>query len=182
MAQVQVTRTLNAQSEFARRARRAGKAKAKGLVDKIGQRAVELAEKQIREDFITDRPPKRRHAGSRRLAGSMRYEVTTRGDETFPYVIRLYSRANAAKVNSLEQGAQPHTISTWKVGGLWLPEKKAGQKLSRTEQAYTTTKRPVGQSVEHRGNKKYGFMRSSLERAASEALGRAVVAKRRQGA
>lgn len=180
MGQVRVTRTLNAQSEFARRAKYAGKAKIRPRIDKIGARAVELAEAQIQSDFIVDRPTARRKAGSRRLAGSMRHEVTDRGGD-FPFVIRLYSRAAAWKVNPLEKGAKPHEISTSKVGGLWLPVRPEGKKLTPRESAYQTKKEPIGrQSVRHPGNKAYGFMRNSLERAASETLGRAVRAKRKQ--
>lgn len=177
MAQVRVTRTLNANSQFAKAALKKGHAKARERLQNIADDSVKRAEALVAAELINDRPASRRHAGTRKLKGSFRSELIDGGGR-FTWTIRLYSRANAAKVNALEQGAGPHTITATTEKGLWLPAIPKGSRGNAALQAYTTSKRKVGMSVDHPGNKPYRFMHRALEGAASAALDRAIKLKR----
>lgn len=172
---VVVTRGLNRNSQFAKAAMKKGKAKLAPKIQAIADDAVRRAEAHIADELITDRPSARRHAGTRRLAGSIRVQVIDGGDGTFPFTIKLSSRANEKKVAALEFGAAPHTIAARNADQLWLPKATKG---NRASQAYTTSKFPVGPSVEHPGNRAYRFMTRGLEEAASAALNRAIRLKR----
>lgn len=175
---VVVTRGLNRNSQFAKAALKKGRAKLAPKIQAIADDAVRRAEAHIAEDLITDRPggpTGRRKSGARRLKGSIRVQVIDGGDGTFPFTIRLSSRAEEKKVAALEFGAPAHTIAARNADQLWLPKAIKGNKAS---QAYTTTKFPAGPEVEHPGNKAYRFMTRGLEEAASAALSRAIRLKR----
>ena len=173
---VVVTRGLNRNSQFAKAAMKKGKAKLAPKIQAIADDAVRRAEAHIADALITARPSARRHAGTRRLAGSIRVQVIDGGDGTFPFTIKLSSRANEKKVAALEFGViTTHAIAARNADQLWLPKATKG---NRASQAYTTSKFPVGPSVEHPGNRAYRFMTRGLEEAASAALNRAIRLKR----
>lgn len=176
---VTVTRTLNNQSQFAKAALKKGKAKLAPKLQAIADDAVQRAEALVAAELINDRPSSRRHAGTRKMRGSFRAEVIDGGDGTFPFTVKLTSRANEAKVKALEWGSPPHTIEARNADQLWLPSLPGKPPVSNAAiQAYTTKKWPVGPSVEHPGNKPYMFMHRALEAAASAALHRAIRLKR----
>lgn len=180
-----VGRNLNGTSAFAIKARRQGAKRLAAQLEKVGERAVSIADEITRAEFITDRPADRRKGG-RHLLGSYRHRVVWDGVD-FPVRLELFSLADPAKVNALESGADPHTITP--VNAVWLVFPKAGGRTTsigalgdikfsgvrQPRQAYGGGAKARVKEVHHPGNLPHNMMRRALDRAVDERLARARV-------
>ena len=187
MPRVGIEQTIGNGSAFAERVRAAAKKKALPMLQAVADTAVENAEGLAEDAFYLDRPPERRHRGTRRLRGSYRAELQ---NPTGPglVTIRLYSTANDVKVLAGEEGSRPHQITAHGPNGLWLPaggknankgKLQGSRRLGSAVQAYETRKSFVGNSVNHPGTKGKHVMKRALEAAVRTHLRKAVVARRR---
>lgn len=188
-ARLRITRRLNSNSAFAHQmegvaARRLAKA-----LDAIGEEAVRRCDDIVAKELVNDRIPERRRPG-RHLLGSFRHEVIWDG-RTLPVTIRLYSLADSAKVNAMERGADPHTITA--VNAVWLtfPRQAVGKRATspgalgdtkfstkrgkpQIQQGYrgqsTGAAMTKVKSVNHPGNLPHSMMKIALNGAINERL------------
>lgn len=168
-----IAKTLGPGSAFARNAEASSARALAKRLERVGRRAVDIAESHISADFDNGRPPERRRdPGTRHLQGSIRFRIDWNGTG-FPVTINLYSEANPDKVAALEFGAEPHGIDG---SPLAFPRSGAanrgarrvsdvrGPSFGRRESMVVTN------HVDHPGNKPFRFMRRALNEAVRELL------------
>jgi len=128
------SRRLGKDSKFARDAIAAGAAAALRRVERIGEEAVREAENRV-DQLYEVRQGNRHKASQTPLHGSFFHEIwyegtTKRGKPSFPFVVKLMSRADDRHVMALNRGSKPHAITPRdKSKFLWIPTRGLGQSV-----------------------------------------------------
>lgn len=182
-ARLKVTRSLTSNSAFGRQIEQLSARRIARALDSIGDDAVRRCDQIVSAELVNDRIPERRKPG-RHLLGSFRYEVIWDG-RSLPVSLKLYSLADPGKVNALERGADPHTITASNALWLTFPRtarstwtgalgdiKFSGIGPTQRQQGYRGSGKSMTKikSVEHPGNLPYSFMERALNAAMRDRL------------
>lgn len=173
---------LSGNSTFARAIADAASEEIARQAQQVADDAVRRANDLVSKLYVTDRAGSRRRPG-RHLLGSFRGVVTLHPGARIPIEITLRSSAPGVKVNSLNSGSSPHTI-TGHGGPLGFPGSSAGSTARSNARSGKSSKRRdsnlvVVPKVDHPGTRGTHFMETALEQAVSSAYRKAVRIPRR---
>lgn len=194
---VEVTRSLASSSSFARQVEAAAAKQAVKKLRAVTDDATVEANRLIAQKLVIDRGKYRHKEGTRHLYGSVKVEVEWDG-RSFPVTLVAKAIGNQKKIGALEYGSPPHVITARNAPTLAITSTKgvateigrggaivrleSGNKPSaRAQSQARTSNNPLSRSlrlakpvsVNHPGNRAYGFLRGGLEKAVQKAFGSA---------
>lgn len=124
---VTFARSINRRSTWVQDIERGARKDMEAQMRALEQAVVNDVEARVKALYKPRRDAeRRRYPGERHLHGSFRCQFQ---DEGFPTALLLWSEARDEKVNALNYGARPHTITgeNGKDGMLWFPRRGIGQ-------------------------------------------------------